>query len=31
MVTSANADEDGWVRICELRFIMPDGTEKGIE
>jgi hypothetical protein len=28
---SDNAQADGIVRICELLFIMPDGTEKGIE
>jgi hypothetical protein len=28
---SARADTDGIVRICELFFILPDGTEKGIE
>jgi hypothetical protein len=28
---SDNALVDGIVRICELLFIMPDGTEKGIE
>ncbi len=28
---SERADVDGIVRICELKLIMPDGTEQGIE
>jgi len=28
---SERADVDGIVRICELAFILPDGTEKGVD